>query len=95
MTGKTMRRASSKKAEEVAHKVRGLAAQLLLRHELAGLRKTLAQLDDRCAFYESVHGGRSEQYREVAAERDMLLLHADRLLTQWAEKHVSIARIEA
>lgn len=95
MTGKTRRRVSSRKVQRIEQQVRGLAAELLLQNELNGLRREIARLDGRCEFLESVHGLRSQQYRDAASERDMLLLQADRLITQWAEKHVSVASAEA
>jgi hypothetical protein len=75
--------------------VRGLAAELLLQNELAGLRREIDRLDGRCEFLASVHGARSRQYRDAATERDSLLLQADQIITQWAEKHVSVATAKA
>ena len=95
MTRQVRRRTSAKQVEHVEQLVRGLAAELLLQSELAALRTEIKALDDRCIFYESVYGTTSPIYREVASERDMLLLQADQLITQWTEKHVNIARVEA
>ena len=79
----------------MAQQVRGLAAELLLQNELDALRREIAILDDRCAFYESVHGVRSQTYRDTARERDSLLLQADQLITQWVEKHDGTTAAEA
>lgn len=95
MTERTRRRPSSRKMEQIQHKVRGFAAELLLHNELAGLRLEIERLDNRCEFIAHVHGRRSQKYRDAAMTRDSLLLRADQIITQWAEKHVSITRVNA
>lgn len=95
MSGKGQRRTSSRKVELLHQRVRGLAAELLLQNELDLLRQEIARLDNRCEFLASVRGTQSRTYRDTVVERDMLLLQADRLITQWAEKHVSVAAAQA
>lgn len=95
MSSNAKRNPKSRKVAQLEQQIRGLAAELLLQHELNRLRREIERLDERCEFIEHVHGPRSRQYRAVAMERETLLLRADQIITQWVEKHVSVASIKA
>lgn len=87
MTDKTKRWSDAIGVRRIEHGVRGLAAELLLQHELGAIREEITALDDRCVFIEDVHGATSKVYRDAVDARDMQLLLADRLITRWVEKH--------